>query len=244
MGNHRDGGYIAISRGIFSHAMLHRGRGPFSRMEAWAWLIQEAAWKAEARRLRFGVIHLERGQLAGTIREWGKVWHWAKSNVADFLKRLEAEDMIERGTARVRTNQQPIGRSIGKGAVTIIKICNYDKFQKTSPAKSKRAGQVAGQNTGQLEMAEVVAHDLFGRQTDNHSNHNKTKRATDKSRERMPRHGAQGNGVTFCEYGTDEWRLYASDYRDVIGVDQLPDSYADGKGKWFRTIGAARKHRA
>lgn len=43
--------------------------------------------------------------------------------------------------------------------------------------------------------------------------------------------------MIWLDHGTDEWQLYADDYREARGADKLPENRAGGKGNWFRWLG-------
>lgn len=47
--------------------------------------------------------------------------------------------------------------------------------------------------------------------------------------------------MVWLDHGTQEWDLYAADYRNATGVDKLPESRIGGKGNWFRWMGEARR---
>lgn len=53
---------------------------------------------------------------------------------------------------------------------------------------------------------------------------------------RPPRHGATGNGHTWIDAKSEEWPIYAEDFRKANGSDPVPD---DRGGKWFKTGGEA-----
>jgi hypothetical protein len=239
------GGYIAISRSIFDHALLAKNRGPFSRLEAWQWLIREAAWKAEARRVNGRPVHLERGQLAGTIRQWAKAWRWSKSKAARFLDSLQTEDMIKRCSARVGTMSGTMSGTKGPSVVTIVAICNYERFQHTTSKKKPETGQLAGQLAGQLDLEGVVHQSFMGRETlKPQLTKDSRKRVAAKKDTTKPRHGAKGRGLIWLDYGTEEWRIYAADHREATGTEILPKSPIGGKGNWFRLSGARRTRTA
>ena len=109
-------GVFAVDRGVFDHPLFASGE-PYSRREAWLWLISEAAWKP--RRVDRGgqLIELRRGQLAHSLRFMADVWGWSKSSVDRFLARLKTETMI--------------GTETGTGFL-IVTICKYDVFQRVS----------------------------------------------------------------------------------------------------------------
>jgi hypothetical protein len=109
-------GVFAVDRGIWEHDVLVDDN-PFSRREAWLWLLSEAAWKPHRRRLAGRPVELNRGQLAASLRFMASKWRWAEPRVRRFLKTLEIEGMIDATT--------------GAG-ITLITICKYDKYQRVS----------------------------------------------------------------------------------------------------------------
>lgn len=109
-------GVFAVDRGIWDHDVL-ADRAPFSKREAWLWLISEAAWRPHRRRLAGHVIELVRGQLTHSLRFIGSKWHWSEARVRRFLDALSSEGMIV-----VTTD----------AGVTVITICKYDDYQRVS----------------------------------------------------------------------------------------------------------------
>jgi hypothetical protein len=108
-------GVFAVDRGIWDHPMF--ADEPFTEREVWSWLIGEASLKARTRNIGGKIVHLERGQLAASVRFMAKRWKWSKSRVDRFLKRLKTEAMI--------------GTDSGTGLL-VITICNYDRYQRVS----------------------------------------------------------------------------------------------------------------
>ena len=104
---------FSLVRGIHDHPIIGV-RKPFTRFEAWTWLLSEAAWKA--RRYMAGSIpvDLERGQLAHSTRYMARAWGWPETTVRRFLSRLKTGAMI--------------GAETGAG-ITIISVCNYGSYQ-------------------------------------------------------------------------------------------------------------------
>lgn len=109
-------GVFAVDRGIWEHPMF-RSREPFSRREAWIWMISAATWKAKTVFVDSKRVQLARGQLAHSIRFMAEQWSWPKSNVSRFLKALQTDTMI--------------GTESGSG-LTVITICKYDEYQRVS----------------------------------------------------------------------------------------------------------------
>ena len=90
-----------VSRDIFELA-----EKPYSRLEAWLWLIANARWRSNC--------EIKRGQLETHYRSLAATWGWHRSRVDRFLRRLQTETKIE-------TNSET--KSIR------ITLCNYDKYQ-------------------------------------------------------------------------------------------------------------------
>lgn len=121
-----DRGVFAVSRGVFDHAMFKPE--PFTEVQAWIWLVSEAAWQPRRTRVGRAVIDLGRGQLAHSRRHLAKTWRWDESRVRRFLDRLEKDQMIERKTTHEATN---------------ITICNYDDWQFGRPAEQPAGDPLA-----------------------------------------------------------------------------------------------------
>ena len=134
-------GTINISRDLWDDtAFAHE---PFSEREAWVWMIAEASWKARARRVGDYVVSLERGQLAHSTRFMAETFGWTHSKARRFLDRLERLGMIERKT--------------GTG-VSVITICNYDKYQSQAQASGTGPAQVrhtSGTNEKKGEIRDI-----------------------------------------------------------------------------------------
>jgi hypothetical protein len=114
-------GVFAVDRGIFDHPVLDDGE-PFTKREAWLWLLSEASWKAREKPGPGHLIKLSRGQLTHSIRFMANAWQWDKARVERFLGRLKTETMVE---THSETGQ------------TVITICKYDDYQRVSlPTKT------------------------------------------------------------------------------------------------------------
>jgi hypothetical protein len=105
---------FGVARSVWDHPRLRRGKKPFSRLEAWIWLLSEASWRPRRVRLPSGVFPIERGQLAHSIRFMATAWKWETTKVVRFLNDLKTDTMIATETAT---------------GITVTTICNYDKYQ-------------------------------------------------------------------------------------------------------------------
>lgn len=126
-------GVFAVDRGIWDHPIL-QSKEPFSRREAWLWLLSEATWKERSVYHDGRRFPIKRGQLAHSIRFMAEAWGWPKSNVSRFLAALKSDAMI--------------GTDGGTG-LTIITVCNYDSYQKVSLPNRDSDGTDTGTQTGQ-----------------------------------------------------------------------------------------------
>ena len=245
MNDKRRPGYIAIARTIFEHP-LFKDNSPLSRLEAWQWLISQAAWKPVGKRRKHGVVHLERGQLAFTVRELAASWRWPKSNVARFLEKLATQEMISADRIACGTKNGPGSEIKSSYPMKVLTICNYDEFQLQSNRKNSRAGQNAGQNAGQesLELPEIVAE--LAPLPYNHTTIDSREGSGDRrNRRNRPKHGAKWQNRVFFHFESPEWRIYATDYWETRHMQIFPESYIDGRGNWFIYLGEkSNKRRA
>jgi hypothetical protein len=232
-------GYIAIARALFEHPFFYTTK-PYSRLEAWEWLINAASWKPQGHRSRFGVVHTERGELCITQRELAKRWSWPKTNVNRFLKKLAIEGMVTLGEAvNGPRPKAPNGPRIGY-PMTLVTICNYDKFQKPPKwAKDQRSGQRVDQQQPPIPglIAQIASQPLR-----TNINQNKKRKKTVGERRvniKKPREGAISDDGTqlWCDYGGENWLKYAEEYRQVYEASIFPVIYIGGRGNWFPIIG-------
>jgi hypothetical protein len=112
-------GVFAIDRGIWDHPMF-ASSDPFSKREAWMWLISEAAWKPHRRRIAGVLADLLRGQLVHSLRHLAECWGWSLKRVRGFLSALEEDEMIATATDT---------------GITVITICKYNEYQRVSLPK-------------------------------------------------------------------------------------------------------------
>lgn len=101
---------------------------PFSKRDAWAWMIDKARWKSEPEEVRAGntVVMIGRGQLCYSERYLAEAWGWTKSKVHRFLKALRDCKKIELAT---------------EPGQNIITICKYEKNQFTDKKSNHQSNR-------------------------------------------------------------------------------------------------------
>lgn len=142
-------GVFAVDRSIWEHDFLVDS-SPFSRREAWLWLVSEAAWKPHRRRIAGKSYELSRGQLAASMRFIASKWRWTETRVRRFLKGLISEGMLDAKT---------------DAGLSILTICNYDAYQRVSlPGDANReidGDAAATQQRRKVEDKEDKERDSF-----------------------------------------------------------------------------------
>ncbi len=133
-----------VSRKIFDHPLVGAGNGgvdPWSKMEAWEWLLATARYKPGEIVVRGHTVTIEVGQLMTTFSGLAERWKWTARKVQIFLEKLQEAGMIDRDTGahnsrsvnpnvneNVTSNVNPNGTPKGIHS-SIITICNYGVYQ-------------------------------------------------------------------------------------------------------------------
>ncbi len=121
---------------------------PFTKREAWLWLVSEASWKERQFRIGDYVVDLKRGQLVASTRGMAKVWRWTDSKVRRFLDHMKKSGNIDAQATHEATQ---------------ITICNYEKYQgerRTSDAPTDAGPTHLRRNTKKDEITEVIPDDI------------------------------------------------------------------------------------
>ncbi len=233
-------GYFATDRAIFDHWIA---RNP-KHFQAWQWMIADAAHTPRDHRGAWGVVSVERGQLVASVRILASRWRWSKSSVARFLGRLKRDGMIalkKCGTA----SGTPVAHEI-----TIITICNYNSFQKASTRAKPRVGQQVGLHNEEKPTQSLLFSEFSPTSTTkplnlesivNESMNRQIEAKASPERNDPPtKHGRQSSKhkTVFLLKGTEEWRIHAADYREIMGAEPLPNRHG---GFWFYAMGEANR---
>lgn len=167
--------WFAVSREILDHEVVgasvktpppyRRSHPAWAPLAVWLWMIGEAAHQDYKRTLQAQTILLRRGQLVVSERYLADKANWGRKAAKVFLDRLAHFEMVRLSTTSP-TPQQPDlfgthrlicktpkrgpSKGPGKGpGLTVVTICNYDKYQlctaKQGPGKGPSEGPARGQ---------------------------------------------------------------------------------------------------
>jgi len=117
-------GYIKLHRQIQLSDDWHKE--PFTRGQAWVDMLLNAAYKPTYVRIRGIKVHLTRGQLALSVREYAKRWQWSRTKVSAFL-----EEMCHQKDHRISIEKTNV--------TTVVTILNYDLYQGEEPQKEPQS---------------------------------------------------------------------------------------------------------
>lgn len=106
-------GWISIDRSIQNH-WLFKEKRPFSKFEAWIYLLMEANHSKAKVPIGNQIVTVERGQRLTSILTLSDLFNWSRFKAKTFLDLLESDGMLE-----VKTTSK----------YTLITIVNYDFYQ-------------------------------------------------------------------------------------------------------------------
>lgn len=136
-------GYYAMHRGWQRDADFEDD--PFSRRDAWVWLIENAAHKDVEIDIKGHPCILQTGQMMHSVRYLAEQWMWGKSTVQRFLKQIEKSGKI------TLSHKLKLGQVSGTVSGTevgtpyaVITVCNYTKYQQVSQKAGTDRGTVSG----------------------------------------------------------------------------------------------------
>jgi hypothetical protein len=119
--------WVRVTAAMCDHRIF-RGE-PYDRRSAWLWLIANAAWNDHRVRTRGGMVTIKRGEVIAGSEQLASIWGWSRKRVRTFLAELEAEGMVSKGPDRGQL-------------VTILTICNYEKYQTVPANEGPDMGQI------------------------------------------------------------------------------------------------------
>ena len=137
MAGEPNGGYIRVPRGLSLHPALAAEQGaPLSRLEAYLWLLENAAYRDTTLVAHHREVTIGRGQISHSVRFLADAWRWHRNAVQRFLVSLCKSNLIIReclsGNTRVSREREAgttPGTATGTGYGTdriVITLCEYD----------------------------------------------------------------------------------------------------------------------
>jgi len=106
-------GYFLMDRGWQDHPLFRSEA--FSKRDAWAWMVEQAAFADHDVERGDKIISLKRGQFCQSLRYMAKAWRWDEKKVRRFLASAEKWSKIAAATA---------------AGWSVITICEYDEIQR------------------------------------------------------------------------------------------------------------------
>lgn len=138
-------GWIKISRELPKHWIWQDA----DRLKWWLDLLFMATWEDSKQLVGSRLIEIKRGQLVASISYLVKRWGVGHNTVIAFLKMLQEEKMITKTSTR---------------NISIITICNYEKYQTADNLSDKLNGNISEQYT---EQCNTIADNLADSLADN-----------------------------------------------------------------------------
>lgn len=149
--------WFAVSRMVFDHYVVGAGqavkpadprRGAYSRMEAWLWLIANAAYEPQKVMNRGREVLINPGQLMAAHDYLAQAWNWTPDTVRYFVKRLELTLMISRWCDKQKTARNT-------NQIQVVTVCNYDRYQVTFQSDPQAISQVFDQAFSQARAKQA-----------------------------------------------------------------------------------------
>jgi hypothetical protein len=138
-------GFYPVDHDDLNHPVFGIDRRPFTKWEAYCWLLDHAAFDRQEATQRGKSVKIARGQLATSIGDLAKAWKWQKSAVLRFLIGLSEAGFIVYKPGKVAGTERGTVRGTADGTgVTVITFCKYCG----SDAKSNVAGTERGTVSG------------------------------------------------------------------------------------------------
>ena len=118
-------GWVSLHRKVFENPIIKPSR-PYSRFEAWCWLIIRANHTDSKFVLGNEIIKAGAGEVITSQKKLALQFGWGNTKVRNFLKLLENDTMIE-----VKTTSK----------TTRITICNYLTYQDSQTKKKSKTNR-------------------------------------------------------------------------------------------------------
>ena len=130
--------YFLMLRGWMDAEYL-KTPNEFSEREAYAYLMEEAAYKPRIREIDGMAISLQRGQLVGSFRFLAKAWGWKKDRVKRFLRKLERHGVVDMCSSYTVGHDSftTVQSTAYNRRPTIVTLLHYNAIQRSELAREE-----------------------------------------------------------------------------------------------------------
>jgi len=124
--------YFLMLRGWMNTEYLKAPK-EYSEREAFAYLMEEAAYKPKIREVDGMAIPIQRGQLIGSYRFLAEAWGWKKDKVKRFLNKLQRHRVIDMSSNYFvdADSSQTAKRTMYDKRPTLVTMLNYNAIQRS-----------------------------------------------------------------------------------------------------------------
>lgn len=123
-------GYFLMQRGWMNFQLFKSE--PYTQREAWAYLIEHAAYEDVPREVDGMVVIVKRGQVLASYRYLAKAWGWKKDRVSRFLDKLIRHRWVKVDTSYnvKQDNSQTHTKTAYNRRSSLITIMHYNMLQR------------------------------------------------------------------------------------------------------------------
>lgn len=129
-------GFYLMHRGWMDDPIFDNFEKKFTDRLAWIWLIEQACYEPHSVRVGYDMVTVNRGQVPTSYRKLREAWGWGNNKIIKTLQLWEKYGKIEIKTER---------------GLTLINICNYDKFQSPSKSSGTKTERKRNENGTEVE---------------------------------------------------------------------------------------------
>lgn len=115
-------GYFPIDHGDLEHPVFGSPRRPYTRWEAYCWLLDHAAFDRSQTEFQGKPVTLDRGQVAISLGEMARAWRWTRPAVQRFIKGLISANFVVYSPAKIADT---LPDTPPDTTVTRLTLCRY-----------------------------------------------------------------------------------------------------------------------
>lgn len=135
-------GWFAVSRDILEHPIF---KDRPDRLYAWIWILSSAAYKDTQQDVGGAIIDVPRGSLCASQSMMQIGTGMSRQALRTFIKLLENSNVVSPMPATKATKSR-----------TILRVCNYDKYQASQPSQKPSRNQAATKQQPTKETREQI----------------------------------------------------------------------------------------